>query len=624
MQSPNFFGAIDAPPAAGGRARSRQRKTLLIGVTAEALALAALATPASWGADIAAGEAQSFGNAVAYGGPHVGFIATTDEHLRRIPGRLVGRTVDSDGRTAYVLTLQAREQHIRREKATSNICTNQAHCALIATIYLAALGKTGLRDVAAHNLVQAAALRDAVDRARRLRARALPRRRSTSSSCACRAAPRPTLAALRKRGIVGGLDLGRFYPELADCILMTATELTTAADIERLVAALAKLPLMPSPAFDTPLIFDGGQDGRANRYVPAGAARSASCCRPALLRDDLPLPDNTELDVVRHFTRLSQKTFGIDTAFYPLGSCTMKYNPRINDALANLPALRDLHPFAPDELAQGALAIMWELERSLASLFGMAAFSLNPAAGAHAELTALLIAKAYYKKKGDARPHDGDRSRHRARDQPGVGRDGRLQRRLARSRTSAAASRVDAIRAAAGPDTAVCMMTNPNTLGLFEDHIHEIAAVVHAAGGLMYYDGANANALMGNSRPGDMGFDLMHLNLHKTFSIPHGGGGAGAGPVGVAAHLVPFLPTPVVRAAGYDEAQRPLAVRRLDVRARVRPAGCDRHDALVLVELRAHGASARVLLRQRRRRAGARLATRGAQRQLHPRLASAI
>jgi glycine dehydrogenase subunit 2 len=157
---------------------------------------------------------------------------------------------------------------------------------------------------------------------------------------------------------------------------------------------------VPLPAFDTPLIFETGQEGRANRYLPEAPALETLLPKDAL-RDDLPLPDNSELDVVRHFTRLSQKTFGIDTAFYPLGSCTMKYNPRINDAMANVPALRDLHPFAPDHAAQGALAVMWELERALASLFGMAAFSLNPAAGAHAELAALLIAKAYFKKQGE-------------------------------------------------------------------------------------------------------------------------------------------------------------------------------------------------------------------------------
>ncbi len=316
---------------------------------------------------------------------------------------------------------------------------------------------------------------------------------------------------------------------------------------------------MPPFVFDTPLIFETGQEGRANRYLPTGPPLRDAL--PAeLLRDDLPLPDNSELDVVRHFTRLSQKTFGIDTAFYPLGSCTMKYNPRINDALANLPALRDVHPFAPDDAAQGALAIMWELERSLASLFGMAAFSLNPAAGAHAELTALLIAKAYFAARGETQrnvvivPDTAHGTNPASAAMVGF---------KVVSLKSDERGRVDpaALAAIAGADTAVCMMTNPNTLGLFEDRIAEVSAVIHAAGGLMYYDGANANALMGNTRPGDMGFDLMHLNLHKTFSIPHGGGGAGAGPVGVAAALVPFLPTPVVAcdqstgSAGWEPSQ---------------------------------------------------------------------
>jgi glycine dehydrogenase subunit 2 len=297
------------------------------------------------------------------------------------------------------------------------------------------------------------------------------------------------------------------------------------------------------------LIFETGRPGRANGYFPNG--RHADEFLPAaLLRDELPLPDNSELAVVRHFTRLSQKTFAIDTGFYPLGSCTMKYNPRINEATAALPGFKNLHPYAPDELAQGALQVMYELERSLSAIFGMAAFSLNPAAGAHAELTALLIAKAYFAKRGEGAKRTtvivpdtahGTNPASAAM----VGYKVISLQSDARGRVG-----LDEIKAVLGDDTAVCMMTNPNTLGLFEDHIHEIAEAVHAAGGLMYYDGANANALMGNARPGDMGFDLMHLNLHKTFSIPHGGGGAGHGPVGVAERLVPFLPVPVVTLDG--------------------------------------------------------------------------
>jgi glycine dehydrogenase subunit 1 len=244
LQSPNFFGVVDALPGEF-LAAVTESETVPIAVVAEAIALGALATPASWGAQIVAGEAQSFGVPVAYGGPYVGFIASTHEHMRRIPGRLVGRTVDNRGNSAFVLTLQAREQHIRRERATSNICTNQAHCALIATMYLALLGKTGLRDVAALNIERSRELATAV---------------SSVPGCDLRFdAPffneivvdvhRPAhevLAALRERGILAGLDLGRFYPQYGDSILMTATELTTSGDIAALKAALEEVVHVPA------------------------------------------------------------------------------------------------------------------------------------------------------------------------------------------------------------------------------------------------------------------------------------------------------------------------------------------------------------------------------------------
>ena len=241
VQSPNFFGVVDALPN-GVAAKIRATKTVVIGVVAEAMSLAALAAPGSWGAEICAGEAQSFGNAIAYGGPHVGFIAATNEHLRRIPGRLAGKSVDGEGRTAYVLTLQAREQHIRREKATSNICTNQAHCALCATVYMAALGKTGLRNCAALNVARTNELREKVTRLDGFAARFGG---ATFNEVAIRVPgrARDVLAELEKKQVIGGLDLGRFYPELDDCILMTATELTTSADVDRLTAALSEIPV---------------------------------------------------------------------------------------------------------------------------------------------------------------------------------------------------------------------------------------------------------------------------------------------------------------------------------------------------------------------------------------------
>ena len=239
VQSPNVFGAIDALPSAAVAA-IKATKTVVIGVVAEAMSLAALAAPASWGVEICVGEGQSFGNAIAYGGPHVGFIAATTEHLRRIPGRLVGRSVDVDGKTAYVLTLQAREPHIRREKATSNICTNQAHCALCATVYLAAMGKTGLRDCAALNVARAQELRAKVTAVAGYAARFdAPAFNEFVLRVPGRGAD--VLAALGEKKILGGVALGRWYPQLDDCILMTATELTTSAEIDRLAAALLEI-----------------------------------------------------------------------------------------------------------------------------------------------------------------------------------------------------------------------------------------------------------------------------------------------------------------------------------------------------------------------------------------------
>jgi glycine dehydrogenase subunit 1 len=236
LQSPNFFGNVDALASRTSDA-VRDSETIAIAVVAEALALAALATPASWGAEIVVGEAQSFGVAVAYGGPYAGFIASTNDHLRRIPGRLVGKSVDAAGRPAYVLTLQAREQHIRRERATSNICTNQAHCALIATIYLALMGKTGLRDAAALNLERSRELATAVSTVDGVDLKFTAPFFNEFVVDVHRDAA-GVLADLQKRGILGGVDLGRFYPELRTCVLATATELTTTGDIDAFAAAL--------------------------------------------------------------------------------------------------------------------------------------------------------------------------------------------------------------------------------------------------------------------------------------------------------------------------------------------------------------------------------------------------
>jgi len=297
------------------------------------------------------------------------------------------------------------------------------------------------------------------------------------------------------------------------------------------------------------LIFEMSRSGRAAYSLPPCDVPE---CSPAdiipgtLLRMELPeLPEVSEVDLVRHFTRLSQKNYGVDTGFYPLGSCTMKYNPKMNETLARLSGFANAHPAQPDEASQGALALMYELGGMLAEITGMERFTMQPAAGAHGEMTGLMIIKAYHESRGD---HQRTKiivpdSAHGTN--PASAAVAGFDVVNVRSDAQGMVD-LEALSELLDDRTAGLMLTNPNTLGLFDTHIRAIADKVHAAGGLLYYDGANMNAILGVARPGDMGFDVVHLNLHKTFSTPHGGGGPGAGPVGVRAGLTPFLPKPVV------------------------------------------------------------------------------
>lgn len=298
------------------------------------------------------------------------------------------------------------------------------------------------------------------------------------------------------------------------------------------------------------LIFDQGREGRRCSIPPTPiAGRDLSDLPASALRSTPPaLPQVSEIELVRHYTALSHKTFGVDDGFYPLGSCTMKYNPKVNEAVAALPGFADSHPLAPESAAQGSLAVLYHAQRHLAELTGMDAVTLTPAAGAHGELCGIMMFKAYHKSRGDA-----NRTKVLVPDSahgtnPASAAMGGYTAVQIPSRPD---GRVDleALKTALGDDIAGLMLTNPNTLGLFERDIEEIARLVHEAGGLLYYDGANFNAIMGVIRPGDMGFDVVHLNLHKSFSTPHGGGGPGSGPVGVRGELVKFLPSPQI---GFD------------------------------------------------------------------------
>jgi len=314
-------------------------------------------------------------------------------------------------------------------------------------------------------------------------------------------------------------------------------------------------------------IFEKSRDGRRGSYIPHRALSPALAAQlPAeSLRERAPLlPQVTEGEVVRHYTNLARKNWAIDVGFYPLGSCTMKYNPRVSEHISGWPEFSAAHPLRPARAAQGWLRVMYETERMLSQLCGVARFTLEPAAGAQGELCGMLMIRRYHAEHGDRRntvivPDSAHGTNPATAALAGFdvktcpSKDGLVD--------------LDALRRLLNSDVAGIMLTNPNTLGLFERDIMKICRLVHEAGGLVYYDGANFNALVGRFRPADMGFDVVHLNLHKTFATPHGGGGPGAGPVGVVEKLEPFLPVPLVRKGAEDfelEENRPLSIGRLN------------------------------------------------------------
>jgi glycine dehydrogenase subunit 2 len=299
---------------------------------------------------------------------------------------------------------------------------------------------------------------------------------------------------------------------------------------------------------DQALIFELSHPGRAAYSLPASDVPeedvSALIPQGYLREKKAELPEVSEIDLIRHYTELSTRNHGVDSGFYPLGSCTMKYNPKRNEKVARLSGFASIHPYQDEETVQGALELMYRLQKELEEITGMDQVSLQPAAGAQGEWTGLMMIRAYHEARGEKRttvivPDSAHGTN------PASAAIAGFKTVTIKSNEQGGVD-LDALRKAVGPDTAALMLTNPSTLGLFEENIEEIAQIVHEAGGLLYYDGANANAILGYARPGDMGFDVVHLNLHKTFSTPHGGGGPGAGPVGVKSSLIPYLPVPII------------------------------------------------------------------------------
>jgi glycine dehydrogenase len=523
LQGADVFGALLQYPGTSGAVRDlRSAITTVRGkgglavVAADLLALTLLASPGELGADVAIGSAQRFGVPMGYGGPHAAFMAVRDAHKRSLPGRIVGLSIDSRGEPAYRLALQTREQHIRREKATSNICTAQVLLAVIASMYAIYHGPEGLahiaRTVHRRAVVLAAGLR---------RLGFAPKRAAFFDTVTVDGGEKQSEIVARGRAETINLRIG-------DGTLGIALDETSTPEI---VEAVWR-------AFGGTLAYAEVEDG-VRDTLPAELNRKS-----AFLTHPVFHAHRSETELLRYMRKLADRDLALDRAMIPLGSCTMKLNATAEMIPLTWPAFGGLHPFAPRDQAAGYDALFQRLEQWLIDITGYDAISLQPNSGAQGEYAGLLAIRGYHAARGE--PH----------------RNVCLIPSSAHGTNPASASMagmevvvvacdargdvdVEDLRAKAelhGSRLAAVMITYPSTHGVFEEHIREICDIVHGHGGQVYLDGANMNAQVGLARPGDYGADVSHLNLHKTFCIPHGGGGPGMGPIGVKAHLEPFLP----------------------------------------------------------------------------------
>jgi glycine cleavage system P protein (glycine dehydrogenase) len=504
-------GAIDGAHGRGA----------LVCVAADLLALALVTPPGEMGADIVVGTTQRFGVPLGFGGPHAAYIAVRDEHRRTLPGRLVGVSIDTQGRTAFRLALQTREQHIRREKATSNICTAQVLLAVIAGLYASYHGAEGLRAIArrVHRLTAqlAAALRD-----RGLHVV----HDSFFDTLTVRV---PGVATL----IVGAAELRRVNLRLVDdsTIGISLDETTTVDIVDAVLAAFG--------------IEGSVRDFEAADAIPAGLVRTTEfLTHPAFTSH------RSEHEMLRYLRRLADRDLALDRTMIPLGSCTMKLNATAEMEPITWPEFGALHPYAPVEQARGYLELFDDLERWLAEITGYDAVSLQPNAGSQGEYAGLLAIRKYHASIGEPQrsvcliPASAHGTNAASAAMAGMqvvvvacDDHGNVDVDDLKAKSVEHAERLSTL-----------MATYPSTHGVYEEQIREICAIVHDQGGQVYLDGANLNALVGVARPGRFGADVSHLNLHKTFCIPHGGGGPGVGPIGVRAHLAPFLPNNPLRA----------------------------------------------------------------------------
>ena len=531
LQTPDDRGEVADLSAIVARAHAANA---LVAVGTDLLALTIMTPPGDAGADVVVGNAQRFGVPLGYGGPHAAFFATRQSFLRQAPGRVIGVSVDAQGRRAYRMALQTREQHIRREKATSNICTAQALLANMAAFYAVYHGPKGLRDIGARVHDQTTRLAAAL---------------TTLGLNQTNEAYYDTVRVTADKTMLGAIRAAAERREInfrysGDAVQVSLNETVSETDLADVVAAFADAAGRPAPP-------------------PVSAPGSGKTALPPALQRTSPYlthpvfnVHHSETELMRYVRALERKDIGLDAAMIPLGSCTMKLNAAAEMMPVSWPEFSRLHPFVPVEQAGGYQAMFKELEAALAEITGFVVVSLQPNSGAQGEYAGLLVIRAYHHARGD------------------VKRNVVLIPQSAHGTNPASASLagmvivivacddrgnidVDDLRAKAEGfrDNLSCLMvTYPSTHGVFEDRIREICDVVHQHGGQVYMDGANMNAQVGLTSPAAIGADVCHLNLHKTFAIPHGGGGPGMGPIAVAKHLASFLPGHAVIPTGGAQA----------------------------------------------------------------------
>jgi glycine dehydrogenase len=512
LQYPATDGSILDPSSAIGKIHDAGGLAV---VSSDPLALVLLKPPGEFGADIVVGSAQRFGVPMGYGGPHAAFLAVRDEFKRRLPGRLVGISRDADGNPAYRLTLQTREQHIRREKATSNICTAQVLLAVIAAMYAVYHGPKGLREIAERVHLHALKLAASLSKAGWSLGNA-----PFFDTVRVNLTPVES-ASLSSRAEKAGINL-RFLGDTAVCISLDETT----DSVEHLVELFGK--------------GSGSASNDPTSWQTPDALRRTS----AYLTHPVFNAYHTETEMLRYLRRLEAKDLSLTTSMIPLGSCTMKLNSTSEMLPVSWDTIGSLHPFVPPSQAQGYATMFRQLERWLAEITGFHAVSLQPNAGSQGEYAGLLVIRAYHRARGDAHrnvcliPVSAHGTNPASAAMAGMEIVGVACDTEGNVDVSDLKSKIESNR----DRLAALMVTYPSTHGVFEAGIQEICSLIHEAGGQVYMDGANMNAQVGLCSPGGIGADVCHLNLHKTFCIPHGGGGPGVGPIGVAEHLAPFLP----------------------------------------------------------------------------------